>query len=513
MPLELFNTLTGNVEPLFASDGKSLRFYCCGPTVYDYGHIGNFRTFLHVDLLRRAARLHGLALHHVMNITDVDDKIIRNAATAGKSIGEFSAKFERAFFEDMTALGCETPEEIARATENIPEMVALIQKLAAQDIAYQAEDGSWYFRIARFKDYGKLSGKDLEGIEDGARVDLDEYEKDAARDFALWKATKLAPNGEREASWQTALGDGRPGWHIECSAMAMKYLGDSFDLHAGGEDLMFPHHENEIAQSEAATHKQFARHWFHVRFLLVEGKKMSKSEGNFYTLRDLLLKGYRASAIRFLLLSVPYRHQLNFTFDGLTESTNAVERLRTFHQRILTGAWPATTPGAPGPDSGTRDEPATLSALIARGDDAFVAALANDLNSAEARAAIFDVLRAVNTAGDQSRLNRADADATLALLAKFDSIFAILEDRDADHTRAALAWAEAEGRMDEVAPEVLEKFGANSLSDEAIDALVAERTLAKKQRNFARADAIRNELLEKGILLEDSKDGVRWKRK
>jgi cysteinyl-tRNA synthetase len=508
VPLELFNTLTGNVEPLFASDGKSLRFYCCGPTVYDYGHIGNFRTFLHVDLLRRAARLHGLALHHVMNITDVDDKIIRNAAAAGKTIGEFSARFERAFFEDMAALGCETPEEIARATENIPEMVALIEKLAAQDIAYQAEDGSWYFRIARFKDYGKLSGKDLEGIEDGARVDLDEYEKDAARDFALWKATKPG-----EASWPTALGDGRPGWHIECSAMAMKYLGDSFDLHAGGEDLMFPHHENEIAQSEAATHEPFARHWFHVRFLLVEGKKMSKSEGNFYTLRDLLLKGYRASAIRFLLLSVPYRHQLNFTFDGLIESTNAVDRLRTFHQRILTGTWPSTTLGAPGPESGTRDGAETISALIAHGDAAFTAALANDLNTAEARAAIFDVLRAVNTAADQSKLSRSDADATLALLTKFDSIFAVLEDRDADHTRAALAWAEAEGRMDEVAPEVLEKFGANSLSDADIDALVAERALAKKQRNFARADALRNELLERGIVLEDSKDGVRWKRK
>ena len=520
MPLELFNTLTGNVEPLFASDGKSLRFYCCGPTVYDYGHIGNFRTFLHVDLLRRAARLHGLALHHVMNITDVDDKIIRNAAAAGKSIGEFSAKFERAFFEDMAALGCETPEDIARATENIPEMVALIQKLAAQDIAYQAEDGSWYFRIARFPEYGKLSGKDLEGITDGARVDLDEYEKDAARDFALWKATKPG-----EASWQTALGDGRPGWHIECSAMAMKYLGDNFDLHAGGEDLMFPHHENEIAQSEAATHTPFARHWFHVRFLLVEGRKMSKSEGNFYTLRDLLLKGYRASAIRFLLLSVPYRHQLNFTFDGLTESTNAVERLRTFHQRILTGTWPSAEPqtepsSRPEERSDVAERPlylsseaATLSALIAHGDTAFTAALANDLNTAEARAAIFDVLRAVNTAADQSKLNRADADATLALLAKFDSIFAVLEDRDADHTRAALAWAEAEGRLDEAAPEVLAKFGTDSLTDADIDALVAERTLAKKQRNFARADALRNELLEKGIVLEDSKDGVRWKRK
>jgi len=494
--LELFNTLSGNVEPLFASDGQKLRFYCCGPTVYDYGHIGNFRTFLHVDLLRRTARLHGLGLHHVMNITDVDDKIIRNAAAAGKSIGEFSSRFERAFFEDMDALSVERPEQIARATENIPSMVALIERLAAEDIAYKVEDGSWYFRIARFPEYGKLSKKDLDGIEDGARVDSDDYDKDSARDFALWKASKPG-----EASWQTPLGDGRPGWHIECSAMAMKYLGDSFDLHAGGEDLMFPHHENEIAQSEAATHKPFARHWFHVRFLLVEGKKMSKSEGNFYTLRDLLLKGHRASAIRFLLLSVPYRHQLNFTFDGLTESTNAVERLRTFHQRILTGKWPEAASDA------------TLAALIRKGDEDFVAALANDLNTAEARAAVFDVLRAVNSAADQGKLNRADADATLALLAKFDSIFAVLEDRDADHTRAALAWAEAEDRMADVSPEVLEKFGAASLSDADIDALVAERTQAKKQRNFARADAIRNELLEKGILLEDSKDGVRWKRK
>ena len=495
--LELFNTLSGKIEPLFASDGHSLRFYCCGPTVYDYGHIGNFRTFLHVDVLRRAARLDGLALHHVMNITDVDDKIIRNAAAANKPIGEYSAVYEKAFFEDMDALNIERPEDIARATENIDGMVALIERLAARDIAYKAEDGSWYFRIARFPDYGKLSGKDLEGIEDGARVDLDEYEKDSARDFALWKATKPS-----EPSWDTALGIGRPGWHIECSAMAMKYLGDSFDLHAGGEDLMFPHHENEIAQSEGATHKPFARHWFHVRFLLVEGRKMSKSEGNFFTLRDLLLKGYRASAIRFLLLSVPYRHQLNFTFDGLIESTNAVDRLRTFNDRIRKGAWPDTPPS---------DE--TLTNLIRKGDLDFTAALNNDLNTAEARAAIFDVLRAVNTAADQSRLTRFDAEETLALLNKFDSIFAVLEDRDADLTRAALTWAEAEGHMDHVAPEVLEAFGTASLTDADIDALVLERTQAKQQRNFARADAIRNDLLEKGILLEDSKEGVRWKRK
>ena len=502
MALELFNTLSGKNEPLFASDGHSLRFYCCGPTVYDYGHIGNFRTFLHVDVLRRAARLNGLALHHVMNITDVDDKIIRNALAAGKSIGDFSAIYEKAFFEDMDALNIERPEDIARATENIDGMVSLIERLAAQDIAYKAEDGSWYFRIARFPDYGKLSGKDLEGIEDGARVDLDEYEKDSARDFALWKATKSAVNGTSEPSWETPLGTGRPGWHIECSAMAMKYLGDSFDLHAGGEDLMFPHHENEIAQSEAATHQPFARHWFHVRFLLVEGKKMSKSEGNFFTLRDLLLKGYRASAIRFLLLSVPYRHQLNFTFDGLIESTNAVDRLRTFNDRIRKGNWPNTPPA---------DD--TLTHLIRKGDLDFTAALNNDLNTAEARAAVFDVLRAVNTAADQSRLTRFDAEETLALLNKFDSIFAILEDRDAELTRAALTWAEAEGHMDHVAPEVLEAFGTASLTDAAIDALVLERTQAKQQRNFARADAIRNELLEKGILLEDSKEGVRWKRK
>ncbi len=497
MALELFNTLSGKNEPLFASDGHSLRFYCCGPTVYDYGHIGNFRTFLHVDVLRRAARLNGLALHHVMNITDVDDKIIRNALAAGKSIGDFSAIYEKAFFEDMDALNIERPEDIARATENIDGMVSLIERLAAQDIAYKAEDGSWYFRIARFPGYGKLSGKDLEGIEDGARVDLDEYEKDSARDFALWKATKPS-----EPSWETPLGTGRPGWHIECSAMAMKYLGDSFDLHAGGEDLMFPHHENEIAQSEAATHQPFARHWFHVRFLLVEGKKMSKSEGNFFTLRDLLLKGYRASAIRFLLLSVPYRHQLNFTFDGLLESTNAVDRLRTFNDRIRKGTWPNTPPA---------DD--ALTHLIRKGDLDFTAALNNDLNTAEARAAIFDVLRAVNTAADQSRLTRFDAEETLALLNKFDSIFAILEDRDAELTRAALAWAEAEGRLANVAPEVLETFGKTGLTDADIDALVLERTQAKQQRNFARADAIRNELLEKGILLEDSKEGVRWKRK
>jgi cysteinyl-tRNA synthetase len=496
LPLELFNTLSGKVETLSPADGRAFRMYACGPTVYDYGHIGNFRTFIHVDVLRRTLKQLGIPVRHVMNVTDVDDKIIRNAAAAGVEIGTFTTKFEAAFFEDMASLNLESPEVIPHATDNIPEMVALIENLRDQDIAYQAEDGSWYFRIARFPEYGKLSKKDLDGIEDGARIDSDEYEKDSARDFALWKAVKTDAGGVREHAWETTLGTGRPGWHIECSAMATKYLGDTFDLHAGGEDLMFPHHENEIAQSESASHKQFAIHWMHVRFLLVEGKKMSKSEGNFYTLRDLLLKGHRASAIRFLLMSVPYRHQLNFTFDGLTESTNAVDRLRTFATRMR-GSFP----------SGLDDELAAATAKALAGYDA---ALSNDLNTAEARAAIFDLVRAGNIATDQGTMRAENAKEILEVLARFDGVFAVLEDRDAEITRAALEWAEREGRIGEASPELVATL---ALTDAAIDALVAERTHAKKTRNFARADAIRNDLLDKGILLEDSKDGVRWKRK
>jgi len=279
--------------------------------------------------------------------------------------------------------------------------------------------------------------------------------------------------------------------------MAMEYLGESFDLHAGGEDLIFPHHENEIAQSESVTHQTFARHWMHVRFLLVDGRKMSKSEGNFYTLRDLLLKGYKASAIRLALISVPYRHQFNFTFDGLVEATAAIERLRTFKQRLTSGGF------APGENS-------ALQAAAAKAQAEYRDALANDLNTAEARAPIFDLLRAANTALDQGELKGGDREAILAVLADFDAVFDVLEDRDAEATRRALEWAEQEGRMSEVAPELLV---AQALTDEAIDALVAERMLAKKQRNFARADAIRNELAEKGVVIEDSKDGVRWKRK
>jgi cysteinyl-tRNA synthetase len=492
MTLRLFNTLTGQLDELVPSDGEAVRMYACGPTVYDYAHIGNFRTFLQVDVLRRFLELTGVQVRHVMNITDVDDKTIRNSTAAGVPLGDYTAHYEQAFFEDLETLRIERPERFARATEHIPLMVKLIEKLAAAGVAYQTDEGSWYFRLAAFPEYGKLSKKDLSGLEDGARVDVDEYEKDSARDFVLWKAAKPG-----EPSWDTAIGRGRPGWHIECSAMAMEYLGESFDLHTGGEDLVFPHHENEIAQSESVTHKTFARHWMHVRFLLVDGRKMSKSEGNLYTLRDLLLKGYKASAIRLALISVPYRHQFNFTFDGLVEATAAIERLRTFKARLTAGSF------AEGENSEIQE-----AAKKAKAD--YLAALSNDLNTAEARAPIFELLRAANTAMDQGQLKTGDRDAILSVLASFDAVFDVIEDRDAEPTQRALEWAEKAGRMGDVAPELLVGQG---LTDEAIDALVAERTLAKKQRNFARADQIRNELAEKGVVLEDSKDGVRWKRK
>jgi cysteinyl-tRNA synthetase len=492
MTLRLFNTLSGQLDPLAPSDGKTLRMYACGPTVYDYGHIGNFRTFLQIDVLRRFLRLTGIEVRHVMNITDVDDKIIRNAAAAGEPIAEYTAPYEEAFFEDLDALRVERPELIARATAHISRMVELIQKLEKRGAAYRTEDGSWYFRLSAFPEYGKLSKKDLSGMEDGARVDVDEYEKDSARDFALWKAAKPG-----ETSWETPIGRGRPGWHIECSAMAMEYLGESFDLHAGGEDLMFPHHENEIAQSETATGKQFARHWMHVRFLLVDGRKMAKSEGNFYTLRDLLLKGYRASAIRLALISVPYHRQLNFTFDSLVDATGAIDRLRTFRNRLTSGAFP---PG----------ENPTLEENAQQAREAFRNALADDLNTADARAPVFELVRSANTAMDKGEFLTGNREAILRVLADFDAVFDVIEDHDAEPSRRALAWAEQAGRMVDVAPELV---ASQSISDTEVDALVAERNQAKKQRDFARADQIRAQLAEKGVVIEDSKDGVRWKRK
>jgi cysteinyl-tRNA synthetase len=332
-------------------------------------------------------------------------------------------------------------------------------------------------------------------MEDGARVDVDEYEKDSARDFALWKAPKPG-----ETSWDTPIGPGRPGWHIECSVMAMEELGETFDLHAGGEDLIFPHHENEIAQSESLSGKPFAHFWFHVRFLLVEGEKMSKSTGNFFTLRDLVLKGHKPSSIRFLLASVPYRNQLNFTFDGLKQAAVSVERLRNFQLRLTTGQFPAgETPG--------------MIELARETAERMRAGMDDDLNVAQAQAAIFDMVRKVNAAMDAGQFKKGDAPALLAALQSFDELFAVLEDNDAPKIRSIVEWAKAEGRENEISPQLLEAVGANQLSDAEVEEKVAEMEAARRSRNFKISDTIRAELSGNGIIVEITKDGARWKRK
>jgi cysteinyl-tRNA synthetase len=484
----LYNTLSGKVEEFTPAVDDTVRMYVCGPTVYDYGHIGNFRTFVAIDILRRFLRQSGHKLQHVMNITDVDDKIIRNSARDKKTVQEYTRRYEEAFLEDMGWLNIERPERLVRATEHIREMAEFIAALEKKGIAYRTEDGSYYFRIAKFPAYGKLSKKDFAGMEVGARVDVDEYEKDDARDFALWKAPK-----EGEAFWESPIGPGRPGWHIECSVMAMKYLGDSFDLHAGGEDLTFPHHENEIAQSESLTGRTFARHWMHVRFLLVEGEKMSKSAGNFFTLRDLLVKGHKASSIRFLLTAVPYRKQLNFTWDGLKQAAHSVERLRTFAARMRMSKLPAgTNPAAQEATAKARQE--------------MRAGMEDDLNTARASAAIFDLVREANTLADRGELREGDKAPVLEALRQFDEIFAVLEDNDVEKIRAATEWAKQHGITVEAA-------AAEGISDEEVNRLIEERNAAKKARDFARSDAIRKQLTDAGIVVEDTKDGIRWKRK
>ncbi|HWR17822.1 MAG TPA: cysteine--tRNA ligase [Terriglobales bacterium] len=493
MDPQFFNTLTGRIESFKPLHDNEVRMYACGPTVYDYGHIGNFRTFVFVDLLRRYLKQH-YKLRHVMNITDVDDKIIRNAAKAGVSINEYTKKYTEAFLEDSAALNTERPE-IVRATEHIEEMAQFIQQLVDKGIAYRTDDGSYYFRIAKFPEYGKLSKKDFAGMEDGARVDVDEYEKDNARDFALWKSPKPG-----EHFWETSIGPGRPGWHIECSVMSMQNLGETLDIHLGGEDLVFPHHENEIAQSESLTGKPFARFWIHARFLLVEGEKMSKSLGNFYTLRDLVLMGHKPSSIRYLLSSVPYRKQLNFTFDGLTQAANAVERIRNFKRRLE-----------------QEQRPDGITEAIAKLADEtrakFDAALGDDMNTAQALAAIFDMVRDANAAADKGELKKGDAAPLLKALDAFDSVFAVIHDDDAQKVKKAVEWAEAEGLSDKISPQAREIAAAAGTSDARIDALVKEMQDARKARNFTRGDAIRNELNQMGIIVEVTKDGARWRRK
>jgi cysteinyl-tRNA synthetase len=481
MPAEIqfHNTLSGRKEPFTTLHPGEVRMYTCGPTVYDFAHIGNFRTFLFQDILRRFLASRGLQIFQVMNLTDVDDRIIANAAAAGKSIRDYTERYITAFVEDCHALGMQDPEKLVRATDHIPEMVGLIEKLQKKSFTYPS-DGSIYYRIAKFPDYGKLSKIDVSGMQAGAseRIDTDRYEKENARDFALWKAPKPG-----EHFWETEIGAGRPGWHIECSAMAMKYLGDTLDIHTGGIDLAFPHHENEIAQSEGATGKPFVRYWLHAEHLLVDGQKMSKSLGNFYTLRDLFKQGNKPSSVRLLLASVPYRTQLNFTNASLQQAASSVERLRNFAERLRTEEF-------------TEQIGKDFSPRVRDAEKDFDAGLSDDLNTAQALAAVFDLVRDANIAMDRGEFSRSDAAATLATLSEFDNIFDVLTNDDDERLRVLGYGSEASGP-----------------SDAEVDALIASREAARKRRDFAEADRIRKQLADAGIILEDTRGGLRWKRR
>ena len=464
--VRIHNTLSGQVEefqPLVEGEAK---FYYCGPTVWDYGHIGNFRSAIAADVMRRYLKFKGFRVTSVMNLTDVDDRIITQAQKAGQSIDDYTPKYIDAFWEDFDALGCERPDVAPRATRHIPEMADLVEKLEQRGHAYRSDD-SIYFRITSFPDYGKLSKINFAGNVAGGsqRVDTDKYDKEDARDFALWKATNAD-----EPGWDTQIGRGRPGWHLECSAMSMKYLGETFDMHLGGIDLVFPHHENEIAQSEGATGKQFVRYWYHFEHLKVEGETMSKSKGNYYTFRDVAAKGFSAAAVRYFLLSVPFRKQLNFTFDALQGAEKTVESLRDFRARLEEAK---TEPG-----NNDAVQNATAQAL-----KDFEAGMDDDLNTSVALAAIHELTRVVNPVLARGHLVADNKRELIAAIDKFDSVLNI--------------------------------FGKpqRELLDEEIQTLIDERQDARHRRDFSRADQIRDELAERGIVLEDTKDGVRWKKK
>jgi len=465
--LKFRNTLSGRVEEFHPLNEGEAKFYYCGPTVWNYGHIGNFRSAVAADILRRYLKFKGFKVTHVMNITDVEDRIIAMSQEAGLSIDDYTAKYIEALWEDFDALGCERPDIVPRATRHIPEMVTLIEKLLANEHAYES-DGSIYYRIASFPEYGKLSKINFAGNIAGAseRVDTDKYEKEDARDFALWKA----PDSETEPAWDSSIGRGRPGWHIECSAMSMKYLGETFDIHAGGIDLVFPHHENEIAQSEGATGKQFVRYWIHFEHLKVDGETMSKSKGNYYTFRDVVEKGYSPAGIRYFLLSVPYNKQLNFTFDALAGAERTVAGLRDFRARLSE----AKT------ESGNNEK---LHEAATRALKEFEEGMDDDFNTSIALAAIHNLSREVNTALARKQVKEENKKELLQLLTRFDSVLNVLGDQRTE------------------------------MLDSEVQAMIDERQEARRRRDFGRADEIRIELANRGIILEDTKDGVRWKRK
>ena len=463
MPLSFYNTLNRRNEEFTPITAGEVRLYTCGPTVYNFAHIGNLRAFMFEDLLRRFLKYKGYKVTQVMNLTDIDDKMIRASKEQKKSLDEVTSRFKTAFFEDLDTLGMERAEVYPEATKHVTEMVDIIKKLLERGMAYEV-DGNYYFKISAFERYGKLSNINVADLKIGARVASDEYDKESASDFALWKA--WTPD-DGEAFWETDLGKGRPGWHIECSAMSMKYLGNHFDIHTGGVDNKFPHHENEIAQSEGATGEKFVNYWMHCEHLIVEGKKMSKSLGNYYTLRDIHDKGHSPKAIRYLLIATQYRQPLNFTFDGLDAAKNALTRYNDFIRNLK------DYPGAE--SSGEAD------GFIERARKDFEASLDDDLNISEALAAVFDFIRDINRLKAEDKLSSAERDRALETLDRFDSVLNF-------------------------------KTEAESI-DAEVEELITKRAQARKDRDFATADSIRAKLDEMGVILEDTPQGVKWKKR
>jgi len=460
--IKFFNTFTRKKEEFIPIEDKIVKMYTCGPTVYDLAHIGNFRAYVFEDLLHRYLEFRGYKVIRVMNITDVDDKTIRGAKENGVSLREYTDKYIKIFIEDMETLRLKKPDFMPRATEHIKEMVELIKKLLEKGYAYYKE-GSIYFSISKFPSYGKLSGIDKSKIKIGARVDVDEYEKEDLRDFVLWKKWKE----EEGVYWETEIGKGRPGWHIECSAMSMKYLGETFDIHTGGVDNIFPHHENEIAQSEAATGKKFVNYWLHCAHLLVNGEKMSKSKGNFYTLRDLLKKGYNPIGIRYLLLSTHYRDPLNFTENSLKQAENTVKNYNDFYKGLNICA------------AEIYNE--KIKSEIEKARNSFIESLDDDLNISGALSGVFNLIKKVNIFFSKGEMGRKNVFEVKEFLEDIDNVLCILEKKE------------------------------ENLPEEILN-LIKEREKARKEKDFKKADLIREKLKEKGIILEDTPYGTRWKR-
>lgn len=464
--LTFFNTLNRKKEVFKPVNNNQVRIYTCGPTVYNYAHIGNFRTYVFEDLLRRTLKFFGLTVHQVMNLTDVDDKTIRGALKEGLSLDAFTKRYKEAFFEDIGILGIERAEHYPAATDYIPQMIEMIELLIEKGFAYKGGDESIYYSIQRFPQYGCLSHLKLEDLKSGAseRVAADEYDKDNASDFVLWKAHD--PERDGDIYWDSPFGKGRPGWHLECSAMAMSLLGESIDIHMGGVDNIFPHHENEIAQSEACSGKTFARFWLHAEHLIVNGKKMSKSLGNFYTLRDLLEKGFSGVEVRYMLLQAHYRTQLNFTLDELSALRSSLHRLNTFIQRMQKVTRP----------DGSEEADQSLQWAYER----FASALADDLNISVALAALFDMVREINGLDDAGKLSQEEAESVLELLKRFNQVLGILSFEE-------------------------EKAVVPSEIEEAL----AKREQARKDKDWALADQLRAFILDSGYVIEDTPTGPR----